>query len=247
MKEKSIQTKYGKIVYKVSETNYHDTICLLHGFGMEMSTFDNLISKLKNVNIIVIDFLGFGKSSEPLFPLSIDDYVESINMILSNVNNLYLLGHSFGGRIAIKYSEKYKVKKVFLVNAKAFKNKNLLFRLKIIKYKIVKIILYLVNKNKFNEYIKNKGSSDYINLSDCMKKTFVRIVNEDLKTSLKKIENEVVVMGSINDSIVDYKETLKIYKFLKKGKLYPFYFSNHFSYIEEETKVLNIIYDEMIS
>ena len=118
-------------------------------------------------------------------------------------------------------------------------------KVKILKYKLVKNFLRIFNKQKYENYIKDKGSSDYKGLTGVMKKTFVNIVNYDLKKCLKKIKCDVVVIGSIKDNVVLYDETLKIQKILKSSKLYPFYNSGHFSYIDEENKLVNIINREV--
>lgn len=249
MKEETLNTKYGIMKLLVSNyPNRNKTIVLLHGWGMKKETFLLLAEKLKGFNIIICDFLGFGESDEPCIPLTINDYVECVRQLIEEYSRskyLYLLGHSFGGRVAIAYSSKYNVQKVFLVNAKAFKNKTIKHKAKIIKYKMIKNFYRLFSKQKYYDYIRDKGSSDYKALSNVMKKTFVNIVNYDLGKSLKKIQSNVVIMGSINDNVVTYEETLKIHKLLKNSKLYPFYNSKHFSYIDEESKVINIINREV--
>lgn len=248
MKESIIKSKYGSLYCKASnDFTKERTLVLLHGFGMNLDTFTNLENKINDFNIITYDFPGFGRSSEPTKTFTIKDYSDSLQIVLDyygEKNNIYLLGHSFGGRVAIYYSSYNKVNKVFLVNAKAFKNKSIKYKLKILKYKIIKYTLFAISKKRYLNYISSKGSSDYKMLSNNMKKTFVKIVNYDLKKHLKKIKCEVIVIGSVNDEIVNYDETLKIYKYIKKAKLYPFFNSNHFSYIEEESKLLRILNKE---
>ena len=249
MNEETLKTKYGQMKVLVSNyPNRKNTIVLLHGWGMKKETFLPLAEKLKGFNYIICDFLGFGESEEPNIPLTLNDYVECVREVIKEynvTNNLYLVGHSFGGRVAIAYCTKYEVTKVFLVNAKAFKNKTIKHKIKIMRYKLIKRFYKIFNKRKYNEYIKDKGSSDYKALSNVMKKTFVNIVNFDLKKHLKKIKCDVVVLGSINDTIVTYDETVKIHKLIKNSKLYPFFCSGHFSYIDEERKVINIINREV--
>ena len=249
MREETVKTNYGNMKLLISD-NFKDkkTIILLHGWGMNKETFLKICNRLKGFNYIICDFLGFGSSDDPIKPLTINDYVETVKMIIDKYPTkkyLYLLGHSFGGRVAIAYASKYEVRKVFLVNAKAFKNRKIKHKVKILKYKLVKNFLRIFNKQKYENYIKDKGSSDYKGLTGVMKKTFVNIVNYDLKKCLKKIKCAVVVIGSIKDNVVLYDETLKIQKILKSSKLYPFYNSGHFSYIDEENKLVNIINREV--
>lgn len=254
MKEKYINTKYGKVFLRIDNEKCKDrTLFMLHGFGMDLSTYNSLVNKIKNIQIIRFDFLGFGKSSDPVKPIGVKEYSECLHEIIKRycTGNVYLFGHSFGGRVAIYYASKYgtlekrSINKMFLVNAKALKNKSFRLKVNILIYKIKRNILKIINKNKYLEYIKDKGSRDYKMLNDVMKKSFVKVVNYDLGKHLKKVKCDTIIIGSINDSEVEYKETLCINKYIKNSKLYPCYRSGHFSYIDEESKVLSILKKEL--
>lgn len=247
MKEVYIETKFGKMFYKVLNEEKINTLVFLHGWGMSSDTFDNIVRNFSNYKILVVDFLGFGKSSLPLKPLTLDNYVSTLYEVIINekIENIIIVGHSFGARVGIRFSEKYKVKKLFLINGKALKNKSLKFRLKIWKYKLTKAFLYVFSPKEYQEYIKNKGSSDYKKLSNIMKKTFVKIVNFDLTKTMRKLKCQTIIMGSVYDDIVSFKETGKIYKNIPNSQLYTFYKSKHFSYLDEEDKVVGIIRKEI--
>ena len=117
MREETVKTNYGNMKLLISD-NFKDkkTIILLHGWGMNKETFLKICNRLKGFNCIICDFLGFGSSDDPIKPLTINDYVETVKMIIDKYPTkkyLYLLGHSFGGRVAIAYASKYEVRKVF--------------------------------------------------------------------------------------------------------------------------------------
>lgn len=73
---------------------------------MDSTAFDALRLALADTSIQVIapDLPGFGKSGEPPFPWTVDDYAHCIEELVLKLDlqNVHLLGHSFGGRIAIK-------------------------------------------------------------------------------------------------------------------------------------------------
>lgn len=248
MKEKYINTKFGKVFIRIDYEKNKRTLVLLHGFGLSHQTFDNLIKKLNNFRILRIDFLGFGKSDNPYKPMKLNDYVEILNEIIQKEigqKDVYIIGHSFGARFGFKYASKYNVKKLFTINGKAFKNRSIKNKIKICIYKTKKLFYKVFLKKKLNSFIERYSSEDYKSVSGTMKKTFVNIVNYDLLRSIKKINCDVIVMASVNDKTVSYEESKKIYKNLKKGVFYTFYRSNHFSYIEEENKVVSIIRKEI--
>ena len=247
MKELYYNTEFGKVYLTSFDFSKDETIIWLHGWGSNGSTFYQLVNKIKDYNHLIIDFLGFGKSDEPNKELILDDYVTILYNIITdyNLKNVVLIGHSFGGRVAIKYSSLYNVNKTFLVSAKAFKNKSIKKKVEILKYKIKKRVLYFINKEKYNYLIKNSGSIDYKNASCIMKGILKNVVNYDLTNDLRKIKNEVIICASVNDLEVKYQESLKIYRLLTNSKIYPFYRSNHFLYFEEKDKFLKVLLKEL--
>ena len=113
---------------------------------------DNIINK----RITIIDLPGFGESKEPDDIWDLSDYVENLHKLLKelDINNPSLIGHSFGGRIAIKYASKYKVNKLILFGSPCIRENR-----QDIKEKIFKKIKKLPLMNKFGEYMK-KYSKD---------------------------------------------------------------------------------------
>ena len=77
-------------------------VMLLHGWGQNLETFDNLVQGLEG-KFILVDLMGFGMSDEPDYPRNVDDYVKDIEALVDElkIDKFTLLGHSFGGRISI--------------------------------------------------------------------------------------------------------------------------------------------------
>src|SRR5690554_5589188 len=102
-----------KVYYNVVGNG--ETLVFLHGWGVSSSTFDDVINELKNYyQIVTIDFSGFGLSEEPKTPFTLHDYVEEFKALIEylNLQNITIVAHSFGGRVAISYCNKYDVKKL---------------------------------------------------------------------------------------------------------------------------------------
>ena len=84
----------------------------LHGWGRGVShdVFLTLAEALKNdpVQIIAPDLPGFGKSGEPPSAWTVDDYADCVEALVAKLQlkDVFLLGHSFGGRIAIKLASR---------------------------------------------------------------------------------------------------------------------------------------------
>ena len=148
----------------------------LHGWGRSSSDFYEIIKDLNIKSWLSIDFPPFGKSDEPK-NWSVFTYANMLISLLRRlkIEKVNLIGHSFGGRVAIIVAgmEKNMVEKLILVDSAGMKPKrNLKTRYQILKYKVFKKMRF--NTSKF-------GSTDYKNLSENMKRVFSNIVNTNLQ------------------------------------------------------------------
>lgn len=84
----------------------HRTLVCLHGWGGTKESFAELRAALEGSDITVLtpDLPGFGAEPEPKEAWNTDDYVDWAEaFIKKNVHGpFHLLGHSHGGRIALK-------------------------------------------------------------------------------------------------------------------------------------------------
>ena len=131
----------NKYVY-FEKTGSGNPIILLHGWGASSTIFESITNILKTkYTIYTIDLPGFGKSDEPDKPYNLDDYVDLLYQFIIDLDiyNPILLGHSFGGRIAIKFASLYNVSKLILVDSAGLKQKNFIkTKTKILLYKLKK-------------------------------------------------------------------------------------------------------------
>jgi 3-oxoadipate enol-lactonase len=105
----------GDISYSV--VGQGEPIVFIHGFGLDSRMWQPQIEKLsKTHQIITYDLRGFGKSSMPIGQYS---HVDDLNALLEllGVSKTDVVGHSFGGEIALNFVLKYpkKVQKLFLI------------------------------------------------------------------------------------------------------------------------------------
>ena len=94
-----------KINYK--QYGNGDDVILLHGWGQNIQMMDPLGKNLEgNHRITIIDLPGFGLSSEPESVIGVPDYADVVHELLKElkIKNPIIIGHSFGGRVAICYA-----------------------------------------------------------------------------------------------------------------------------------------------
>ena len=88
------------------------TVLLLHGMGNSGASWNEVVKKLpKNVRVISIDLLGFGKSPSPRW-LKYSTTVQARSVVATlfslNINQqLIVVGHSMGSLVAVELAKKY--------------------------------------------------------------------------------------------------------------------------------------------
>jgi len=95
----------GNINYTVKGEG--DPIVFIHGFGLDSRIWEKQVEELSKTNkVITYDMRGFGKSSLPNGRYS---HTEDLNQLLKelNIKKAKIVGHSFGGEIAVEYALKY--------------------------------------------------------------------------------------------------------------------------------------------
>ena len=219
-----------KILIKGININYivsgvGPPLIFLHGWGCELHTFDKLVNQLnEDFTIYQVDLPGFG-DSEIKGDYSLDEYASIINEFCLSlaIINPVLLGHSFGGRVAIVYSSLYKVNKLILVCSPGVKPRfNLLKWFKVKIYKFFKL---------FNINLKT-GSVDYKNANGHLKNVLVKAINRDLSCEMENIKCPTLLIYGKNDKAVPHYIGQEINKKIKDSGLVVIDKCGHFPYIE---------------
>lgn len=221
-------------------------IVFLHGWGASKESFLMTKNYFFDYAKLYVDFAGFGESAEPCKVFSLNDYVDELKNLLDEfeIEELVIVGHSFGGRVAIKfaalYQKCYKKLKIMLVDAAGIKPRFSLVRyLKIKRFKVLK------KRAKNNERLQVKldrfGSADYKKLSPIMKQTFVKIVNEDLTKMSKLIECKTMIVWGKNDRETKLFMARKLHKNIRNSKVEILKNAGHFCFLDKPQEFLIIL------
>lgn len=232
------------------DSNY--TILLLHGWGVEIETYRVLIDELKkNFKVYAIDFPGFGKTPNPPETYTVLDYakltLEFINRL--GLENVVLIGHSFGGRVIVKMVSKlgYSPKKIILIDSAGVKPKRKFgYHVKTLIYKVVKTASRLVlGKKKSQEFItkyRNKrGSADYLAADETMKNVFKNVVNEDLVPHFKDVTMPTLLIWGELDMDTPLSDAKIMEKEMKDAGLVVIKGAGHFSFLNNLNQVVIVI------
>ena len=218
------------------------TILFLHGWGCNKNYFKKTTEIIDYANTIIIDLPGFGENDELTRPYEIEDFINEITLFLS-FNNFHpdmIIGHSFGGKLAVFLAKKIKVKSLILLSPSIInKRKSLMTLIRIFLYKIIKRI-------KFLDFISKKmGSEDYKSLSSVMKKTMSNIINKNGLNTFKEINTETLLIYGKQDTITPPYLGKKLCKANKKSNFIELD-GDHFFYLTNLT-IINKIIKELIT
>ncbi len=216
-----------------------DDVVLLHGWGQNIKMMEPLGNNLsQRKKITILDFPGFGSSQTPDFAYTIYDYTELLHDLLNElkIEKPTLIGHSFGGRVAICYAAKYEVNKLVLMGS-PFRSlqKN---GLKVKMLKQLKKIPVL--KGLAEEMKKHMGSADYKAAQGVMRDILVNTVNANLESDIKKIKAETLLIWGDNDEQVPLSEARVLDDMLQDSALITLN-GSHYCYLENLMQVVSIL------
>lgn len=203
------------INYKI--TGKGEPLLILHGWGGSSDSWAKVqqIISNKGYKVIVPDFPGFGKSVTPPRPWSIADYTDLILNFVEKINleTFYLLGHSFGGRVAVKFAMNYpeKVKLLILCDSAGIKPKKGLLTLIIFwSARIGNAIFTPKHFARFKDGVRNLfyifiRHKDYVKANGVMKETIKKVLDEDLLLDLSRIKMKTLIVWGQADKLVPIK------------------------------------------
>jgi len=215
-------------------------IVLLHGWGQNMEMMRPLAKKLNgDYRITFLDLPGFGSSSEPESGIDIFLYTSIIEEFLNKLGiyNPVMIGHSFGGRIAIIYASRNKTNKVVLFGAPCIRKYK-----ETSKEKFLKSLKKIPFTKNLVEIAKNYiGSIDYKKASPVMREVLVKTVNQDLSECAKKIMVPTLLIWGTEDTASPIGDAKELEKLLKDGALISLPGATHYAYLERIDYVSHIV------
>lgn len=203
-------------------------ILILHGWGSCAKNWQQVKELLENkgYRVLVPDLPGFGQNPPPAIAWNIDNYVEWVKDFAEKNNfgrlsgeqaePFFLLGHSFGGSVAAKYSLRYpeKIEKLFLASSAGIRKKTA-------KKEFFKKISpffrsFSLSKRIFYRFF---VKSDYQYTSGVMRETYLNVINEDISGLFSQIKVPTVIIWGEKDDITPISDAYFMNKEIKNSTL----------------------------
>ena len=248
MENKTITIDGVKVHYRVSGEG--SPVVLMHGWGCNLTTVASIEAiAAEQHRVINIDFPGFGESDEPPTVWGVEEYTSVVETLCKaeNVERPILIGHSFGGRVAILMGSRDDIDKIILVDAAGIRPRHSLkWYVKVYSFKAGKFLTRLVlGKKRAEKRIeamrRRAGSSDYSNATPRMRAILSKVVNEDLTDRLTLIKASTLLIWGENDTATPLSDAKTMEHLIPDAGLVSFPACGHYSFLENPRQFAAVV------
>lgn len=205
-----------------------------------------------NFQVTVLDFPGFGESERDPSIKDLNDYAHFLTKVTRELSlkDFTILGHSFGGAVAIKtlaLSKDLPVNKLILTDSSGIRRLHPKKIIGLFLAKSGKVAFSLPGLRRFRNparrFLYNTiKETDYLD-SGPLKQTFVRVVNDNIEGLLDKINNKTLIIWGQNDNVTPMSEAKIINAKIKNSKVTVINNATHFPFLEKPEEFCKIVTD----
>jgi len=241
-------------IVSITEGAGAPAILLLHGWGGDENTLAAISRPLAaHRRTVRIALPGFGSSPEPLEPWGSKEYAEVVAewMEINGLKGADLVGHSHGGRVAIRLaaSRPDLVGSLVLIDSAGLPpRRSVGLKLKLIYGRILKAAAKLIGgefARKVEASRQKLGSADWQAASPVMRGTLIRVIPEDLSTEMKSLRMPVLLIWGSKDTATPLWMGQRMNKLIANSKLEVLDGAGHYSFLERTGEVVSLLWNHL--
>ncbi|MGC9599507.1 MAG: alpha/beta hydrolase [Minisyncoccia bacterium] len=191
-------------------------IVILHGWGQDKRFWDTFAAPFRKGDVVVFDLPGFGSEPHTVPDWGVPEYAEWVTSKIESIppegNDIVLLGHSFGGRIASYIASKDPrwLKGLILYAAPSIRRPKFSTRLKIAGAHVLKTL-----------GVRGRGGNPELREAEQkgMGELFRKAVSFDQTALLKKITVPTLLIWGDRDDVVPLSIAREMQRLIPNSKL----------------------------
>lgn len=189
-------------------------VIILHGWNLSGERFSGLADELlqKGYRVFTPDLPGFGKEPPPDNPWHVSDYATFLGIYIKrhHIEKPVLIGHSFGGRVALQFTHMYPNIPGRLVISgtpgySPISKKKMSFFLVLAKIGGALFMLpglYLLSDFARKVLYRLAGVNEFYRAEGSMRQTFKNVVTDDLTAAMRSVRTPCLLVWGELDTIV---------------------------------------------
>lgn len=224
-------------------------VLVLHGWGASIEAVYPIVSGLESVATVhALDLPGFGESEPPPEPWGVEDYQRFVAAYMDacGISRATLVGHSNGGRIAIRMgaTEPQRVLKLVLVDAAGIRPKRTLrWYRRVAMAKVGKhaaLRLGAPGRRLRDALVSRAASADYAAAGE-LRPTLVKLVNADLRPCLPELRAPTLLIWGGADVDTPVWMGREMERLIPDAGLVVLDGAGHFSYLDQPARFAKIV------
>jgi pimeloyl-ACP methyl ester carboxylesterase len=196
-------------------------VLALHGWAREHGDFAATLRTPAEVAAVAVDLPGFGGTPPPEVAWGSPEYAEALGPILEGMTDgVVVLGHSFGGRVAVHLAAKWpeRVAGLVLTGAPLYRPTGAVRRAPL-QFRVVKRLAKsgLASESLLEKYRQRYGSADYRAASGIVRDILVKVLNEDYGEAIANVRCPVELVWGDNDTAAPLSVAERLRDTLPRG------------------------------
>ena len=240
-----MKTIVDGLAVEYADEGHGEPLVMLHGWGDSLRTFDALTAELVATHRIVrLDMPGFGGTERPKGAWTVSDYAAFVGKFLEKfgINTYVIVGHSFGGRIAIKGAGRGILTPravVLMASAGNARRRTLRNGAYLVAAKIgkaISLLLPLRIRERMRARLYKSAESDY-DAAGPMKDIFLNTIREDLSADATNIQQPALLIWGGQDEVTPLYDGKRLADRIPNSKIVVIPQAGHFLHREYPREV----------
>jgi pimeloyl-ACP methyl ester carboxylesterase len=226
-----------------------EPVVVLHGWGANIEAVHSIVTGLAPVaSVYALDLPGFGETELPPAPWGVEDYQAFVAAFMDSlaIERATILGHSNGGRIAIRMAstEPSRASRLVLVDSAGIRPKRTLrwYRrvgmAKVGKY--AARFLGAPGERLRSLLVGRAASADYA-AAGPLRPTLVKLVNADLRPFMPAISAPTLLVWGSQDADTPLSAAQEMERLIPDAGLVVLDGAGHYSYLDQPTRFARIV------